>query len=258
MMIRGEQASDRSVLEVSGDDRLDFLKGLITRDPVPSGLVYSAMLTPQGKFLFDFFALQQDDSVLLDVAADRAQALAQRLGLYKLRAKVTIAPTDLVVLRGLGDPPSGAHPDPRDPDLGWRACVPPEHAEIAEAEVDWTARRVARAIPEAGPDLTPEDSFILEWGFERMGGVDHRKGCYVGQEVTARMKHKTELRKGLEVVAIDGDAPVGTPVEVDGKVVGKLHSQGGGRALVHLRYDRAQPVMRAGEATLTRLTADQT
>jgi folate-binding protein YgfZ len=107
---------------------------------------------------------------------------------------------------------------------------------------------VAALVPEAGVELVPDDSYILEAGFERLHGVDFRKGCYVGQEVTARMKHKTELRKGLVRVAVEGAAPVGTPILANGKEAGTLFSQSGGQAIAWLRHDRIQPVMQAGGA----------
>ena len=102
-----------------------------------------------------------------------------------------------------------------------------------------TALRVARLVPETGVELVPDDSYILELGFERLNGVDFRKGCYVGQEVTARMKHKTELRKGLVTLGIDGQAPVGTPILMpDGREAGTLFTQSGGRAIAQMRFDR--------------------
>ena len=111
----------------------------------------------------------------------------------------------MAVRRGTGPAPEGAHPDPRHPDLGWRLYGD----EAGDDGTDFEAIRVAHCIPETGIELTP-DTFILEVGFGRLNGVDFRKGCYVGQEVTARMKHKTELKKGLALVAVHGEAPVGS------------------------------------------------
>jgi len=117
--------------------------------------------------------------------------------------------------------------------------------------LDWTALRVALMIPETGIELTP-DTFILEAQFEAINGVDFRKGCYVGQEVTARMKHKTTLRKGLASVAIDGLAETGTEITADGKVAGTLLSQAGNSGIAYLRFDRATGEMTAGGAKVTR------
>ncbi len=243
----GEEAADRAVYRVSGADRVKFLQGLITNDinRLAGGLVYAALLTPQGKYLADFFLAQDDGSILLDCAREQAAGLVQRLTLYKLRADVAIEPTGLHVHRGLGDTPRGAHADPRHPTLGWR-CYDP--AEGAPAEIDWEAIRVAHCIPEAGIELLPNDTLILEAGFERLHGVDFRKGCYVGQEVTARMKHKTELRKGLALVDIDGEAPIGSEISTGDKVAGTLFSQSGGKAIAYLRFDRAGPDMTADTA----------
>jgi folate-binding protein YgfZ len=167
--------------------------------------------------------------------------------MYRLRADVAILPTDLKVRRGLGPAPDGALPDPRHPALGWRAWT---DASGTPPAIDWDGIRVRHLIPEGGIELIPDDSYILEHGFERLHGVDFRKGCYVGQEVTARMKHKTELRKGLVRLAITGDAPVGTEILSDGKPAGTLFTQSGGWALCWLRLDKAAGQLTAGSAAL--------
>lgn len=238
--------TERKVLRISGEEARDFLQGLVTNDlrKLEEGLVYAAMLTPQGKYLADFFLVPADDgTVLLDVAAPLAPDLIKRLSLYKLRAKVSIEETDLKVRRGTGPAPDSAFADPRHPSLGWRLYG----AEGGDDGSDWEALRVAACVPETGVELTP-DTFILEAGFARLNGVDFRKGCYVGQEVTARMHHKTELKKGLATVEVEGAAPVGTPIEAGGKAAGTLYSQAGGRGIAYLRYDRAGETMTAGDA----------
>ena len=119
----GERAEDRTVLRIAGGDREAFLHGLVTKDlkPVGEGLTYAALLTPQGKYLADFFLLNRGDDILLDVKIEIAAKLAQRLMMYRLRADVVIEEAEELVTRGLGDAPEGAWPDPRDPSLGWRA-----------------------------------------------------------------------------------------------------------------------------------------
>lgn len=236
------------ILRLSGPDTRDFLQGLVTNDiaKLSDGLVYAAMLTPQGKYLADFFLSADGDDVLLDVAEELADMLVQRLSMYKLRAKVEIAPTELHLHRGLGTPPPDGWADPRHPALGWRAY---RETPQQDDDTDWTALRVAHVIPETGVELTP-DRFILEMGFERLNGVDFRKGCYVGQEVTARMKHKTELRKGLTQVDLSGTAPVGSAITAAGKPAGTLLSQTEGKALAYLRFDRATGEMEAEGATV--------
>lgn len=240
--------TERSIIALSGSDTHKFLQGLITNDigGLERGAVYAAILTPQGKFMVDFFLVREGDTVLLDVATPDAAALLKRLTMYKLRSDVTLILTERTVSRGLGAVPDGAVADPRHGALGWRAY----DGRDSEA-VDWDAIRVAHCIPEAGIELTP-DTYILEAGFERLHGVDFKKGCYVGQEVTARMKHKTELRKGLTSVAIEGAAPVGTPILTEsGKEAGVLFTQSGGRAIAYLRFDRATGPMSAEGARVT-------
>ena len=243
-----ERAQDRMVLRVGGADREKFLQGLVTRDmgAPGEGLRYSAILTPQGKYLCDFFLLNRGDDVLVDVKADFGPKLAQRLMMYRLRADVTIEDSGLSVVRGLGEPPEGGFADPRDPTLGWRGYGMDGGAPM----IDWDAIRVAACVPETGIELIADETYILEAGFDRLSGVDHRKGCYVGQEVTARMKHKTDLRKGLVTVKVTGAAPVGTTIMADDKPVGTLFTQAGGQGIAYLRFDRATGDMWAGDAKL--------
>jgi len=238
----------RSVFRLTGADRIDFLQNLVTNDVkgLEHGAVWAALLTPQGKYLADFFLVPEEEAVLVDVAEPLAADLLKRLKMYKLRAKVDIEETGLAVSRGTGEAPEGAVADPRHPALGWR------HYGGARGDgTDWDALRVAHVVPESGVELVPGEGFILEWGFERLNGVDYRKGCFVGQEVTARMKHKTELKKGLVKVQVEGAAPVGTEVFAGEKLAGTLYTQAGGEGLAWLRFDRATGPMTAGDATLT-------
>jgi folate-binding protein YgfZ len=251
-MTEGEAATDRIVWSLSGPDALTFLQGLVSNDmrglEQGPGIVWAALLTPQGKYLADFFVVRRDGGdLLIDIAAPLAEATLRRLTMYRLRSNVQIQPAALYVRRGLGAPPAGALADPRHPALGWRAWTDTPGSPPA---IDWDAIRVAHLIPESGVELVPDDSYILEHGFERLHGVDFRKGCYVGQEVTARMKHKTQLRKGLALVAIEGSAPVGTEILADGKPAGVLFTQSGGRAIAYLRLDRAEGALTAGTASL--------
>ncbi len=236
-----EQA--RKVLRVSGADAAHFLQGLVTNDvsKLAQGAVYAAILTPQGKLRADFFLVPDGDDILMDIEAGLAAQMLPVLTMYKLRSDVTLAETDLTVTRGSGDAPEGAFADPR-PGMGWRG-----YAGQPGDATDWDAVRVAHCVPEWGVELSG-DTFILEAGFERLNGVDFKKGCYVGQEVTARMKHKTELRKGFVTVAVDGVAPVGTEIMAGEKVAGTLFTQSGGRGIAYLRFDRAGADMTAGAA----------
>jgi folate-binding protein YgfZ len=239
----------RKIFRITGADARHFLQNLVTNnvDGLDKGAVYTAILTPQGKYLADFLLVPEGDAILLDVAEPLAAALFQRLNMYKLRADVQITETDLQVRRGTGEAPDGAMTDPRHPALGWRLYG----TERGDDGSDWDAIRVTHCIPETGVELTP-DTFILEAGFERLHGVDFRKGCYVGQEVTARMKHKTELRKGLLTVEVEGEAPAGTEILTeDGKTAGTLFTQAGGKAIAYLRFDRATGPLTAENARVS-------
>jgi tRNA-modifying protein YgfZ len=245
-----ERVEGRTVWQLTGGDALPFLQGLVTNDVLPlargDGIVWAALLTPQGKYLADFFVAQAEGRLLIDIDSRLAVATLRRLTMYRLRAEVQIAPADLPVARSLAPFP-GSLPDPRHPALGHRGWG----MAGGDPATDWDAIRVAAGVPEHPDDLIPDDTYPLEMDFERLHGVDFRKGCYVGQEVTARMKHKTELRKGLVRVAVDGSAPVGTEiVGSDGKPVGTIFTQSGGTGLAHLRFDRMTGPLQAGQARL--------
>ena len=236
----------RRILAVSGEDRVEFLQGLVT-NRVGAAPAWAALLTPQGKYLADFLIVPDGERLLLDVDERLAGDLMRRLSMYRLRSKVAIEATEMAVARGTGPAPLDAIPDPRHEALGWRL-----YGAEGDDGTDWDAIRVAHCIPETLIELIPNETFILEAGFERLHGVDFRKGCYVGQEVTARMKHKTELRKGLMTVGIEGAAPVGTPILMaDGREAGTLFTQSGGRAIAHMRFDRMGEGLMAAGAHIT-------
>jgi len=247
----GDEAVGRTVLKISGTDAHKFLQDLVTNNLYKEGLTYASLLTPQGKYLFDFFLLGIDGYYLLDVKSDCAAALAQRLTMYRLRADVAIEDSGLQVQRAMGAAPDGAHADPRHKALGWRLYG--AHAK-EKTDINWDAIRVEHCIPETGIELIPDETYILEAGFERLNGVDFKKGCYVGQEISARMKHKTELRKGFATVKINGFAPVGTQITSDRKPAGVLYTQAGGKGIAYLRFDRAKGDLRAGDV-IVHLTA---
>ncbi len=237
----------RTILSITGPDRVTFLQGLITNDiaRARNSILYAALLTPQGKYIADFFVIGRPDDILIDVAAALGPLLTQRLSMYKLRAQVQINSTTLHLSRGLNPAPSNALQDPRHPALGWRLY---SDSSLPD-NTDWDRVRVQHCIPETGIELTP-DSYILESGFEALHGVDFKKGCYVGQEVTARMKHKTELKKGLTKVTVSGPADPGTEITSDGKPSGTLHTRSGNQAIAYLRFDRTEN-MQAGQAKVT-------
>ncbi|MEM7720218.1 MAG: folate-binding protein [Pseudomonadota bacterium] len=236
----------RQIISVTGSDRVDFLQNLVTNDvaQISDGLVWAALLTPQGKYLADFFLVPADDAILIDVADTLAPDLLRRLSMYKLRADVSLQPVDTKVAVGDGAVPDGAFGDPRDAALGWRAYDGRSGATTVPGVV-----RIAHLVPESGVELIPNESYPLEMNFEALNGVDFRKGCYVGQEVTARMKHKTSLKKGLARVQVQGTAPVGSDIMTeDGKPAGTLFTQSDGQGLAYLRFDRASGPLRADHA----------
>ena len=260
----------RVILRLTGEEARGFLQDLVSNDiraAQGDQAVYAALLTPQGKYLADFIVVPEGpQDLLLDVSRDHAQALGQRLAMYRLRRQVGIEVAPLAVALAWGGvlpdlpPEIRAIADPRDPALGWRLYAPDAEAALQALGVPaadagaYDALRIAHAVPEAGLELTP-DSFILEAGFERLHGVDFRKGCFVGQEIVARMKHKTELRKGLVRVAVEGPAPEpGAPIQTaEGRNAGTLHTVARGEGLALLRFDRAEGELTAGEAHLRRL-----
>ena len=253
----------RKVLRMQGADARDVLQNVVTNDTArltPDHAVYAALLTPQGKYLFDFMLIGDTDgtAVLIDTDASQADALAQRLKMYCLRrdAQVTGDAGLGVALIWGGPAPSDTMliPDPRNPALGWRIYAQDPEAALAATGAasatlaDFDALRVAHLIPASGVELVANETYILEAGFEAVRGVDFRKGCYIGQEITARMKHKTELKKRLVQVRVEGVAAPGPPVTADGKPAGTLFTQAGGRGLAHLRLDRAAGPLDAGSA----------
>ena len=243
----------RAIFDLTGADRLTFLQGMVSNDmrtlDKRDGIVWAALLTPQGKYLADFFVIALGPRLVMDIDASIAETTVKRLSMYRLRADVQIVASDLSVTCGLINAPLGALPDPRHIAMGWRYYG----AAMDAPAVDWDALRVANVIPETGIELIANDTYLLEAGFERLNGVDFRKGCYVGQEVTARMKHKTELRKGLARVSVAGSAPIGTPIMAGNKQAGVLFTQSGGSGIAYLRFDWADGEMTAGDAKILAL-----
>lgn len=226
----------RTVLTITGAHRVDFLQSLITNDVLRAdgAIIYAALLTPQGKFIADFFVIGQSDRLLIDVDSVVAPNLFQRLSMYRLRADIQINETGLIVSRGLDARPEGAFDDPRHKALGWRHYG--EH-DISVGTTQWQAIEIANLIPTTGVDLTP-DTYILEANFEAINGVDFKKGCFVGQEIVARMKHKVTLKKGLRRVIIEGKAVTGDVITSGNKPAGTLHSVYGNEGIAYLRFDR--------------------
>ena len=235
---------DRTVLCVSGPDAKSFLQNLVTNDvnKLNDNIIYSALLNPQGKLVTDFFLVDFGQKILIDVNSKASDNLFKLLNLYKLRAEIGIEITDLKVSTGLKNKPVKGLEDPRSPKMGWRYY---SSEDLSEKNIDWEKLRIENLIPEFGKELS-SDSYILEHGFEKLNGVDFKKGCYVGQEVTARMKHKTKLRKGLAIVETTGRVPFDTPIYANNKIVGKVFTCTNSHALAYLRFDAALEKMMAG------------
>jgi folate-binding protein YgfZ len=254
---------DRGVVRVSGEDAASFLQGVLTNDLEKLGSHqgrYAALLTPQGKILFDFLVVRlpadSGAAFALDCAAFQAVDLAKRLSFYKLRAKVAIANEsgDHCVLAYWGDEPENApggvvYADPRAAELGHREILPRAKAvAIGEANLsDYEALRISLGIPKGGVDFVYGDAFPHEANMDLLHGVDFEKGCYVGQEVVSRMKHRGGARKRVVRVRLDGAAPPPGSTVMDGELrVGTLGSSAGANALAMLRLDRVEEARAGG------------
>jgi folate-binding protein YgfZ len=265
MTIHTALLEDRGVLRVAGEEAASFLQGLLTND-VESLAVgearYAALLSPQGKILFDFLVLrapaESGTAFLIDAPAAQLGDLAKRLGFYRLRAKATISDESagqaVVAFWGASPPsvPGGlSYPDPRDPHLGARAILPRAQAAALTvgARDEYEAHRINLGVPKGGADFAYADIFPHDANLDLLHGVDFEKGCYVGQEVVSRMRHRGGVRKRILRLALAGAAPErGTPVLAGEIAVGALGSAADGRALALLRLDRVEDARAAGLA----------
>ncbi len=247
----------RAVLEIKGEDSVSFLQGLVSNDVTearPGHAVWAALLTPQGKWLADFFVFADDDRLLLDCEGDQATATLQRLSRYRLRSKVTLRAADeLSVYVAWDNPPSVQAiiaADPRLPEAGWRLLSPVALPTTA-LEVDWDRHRLGLGLPDGSRDLEVEKTVLLEAGFDELHGVSWTKGCYMGQELTARTKYRGLVKRRLIPVAIEGPLPApGTPVTRDGAEVGTMRSGRDQTGLAVLRLDALDSALKCGPATL--------
>ncbi len=253
---------DRGVIAVTGEDARGFLDNLITNDmDLLDGrpAIHAGLLTPQGKILFAFFVVRHDNGFLLDVRGEQAGELIKRLTLYKLRAKVAFedlsASHVVAVTWGDGSPSwPGAvvFADPRHRDLGLRGIMTREAAGALAADeagvADWHAHRIALGVAEAGHDFNAADTFPHEANFDRDGSVSFTKGCFVGQEVVARMQHKTVVRKRIVRVTGDGPLATGTALGAGTAEIGNIGSVASLSGLALVRLDRAEDALAKGVA----------
>jgi len=275
----------RALIAVSGEDRRAFLQGLVSNDverAAPDRALWSAFLTPQGRFLHEFFMSESagKDTLILEAEAGRRADLVKRLSMYKLRSKAAVAPLDgwtiyalwgdgAAKALGLTNEPGMAKPiagglafvDPRLAEAGLRAWLPQGSeaaltaAGFAPAPLtDWDTRRISLGLPDGSRDLVPDKAILLENGFDELHGVDWQKGCYMGQELTARTKYRGLVRKRLMPVSIEGPAPApGTPITFGETEAGEMRSSTGGVGLALIRLEQ----FAAANATGTEMSAGE-
>ncbi len=276
----------RALIAVSGDDRGTFLQGMVSNDVrrVEAGLsAWAAFLTPQGKFLHEFFMFSLGNAICLECERERRDDLMTRLSKYKLRAKVSLEAIDTLSVGaawgrnveatfGLRAEPGMIAPlgagvvytDPRLPDAGVRWSLLADNASLVLNELglseakpeDYDAVRFSLGLPDGSRDMEIEKALLLENGFDELGGVDYKKGCYIGQELTARTHYRALVKKRLMPVRIDGPTPPsGAPLTVEGENAGEMRSahDGTGLALIRLEAWRnaADGILRCGASDVT-------
>jgi len=269
---------DRAALEVAGEDRVSYLQGLVSNDVAKAGparALHAALLTAQGRYLHDFFIVALGDAFVLDAEAARLDDLRRRLSLYKLRSKVTITPSARFEIAaawgegaaralGLADATGAARSlaggvafvDPRLASLGARLLLPQGDAArtleglgfAPAAREDYDRMRLALGVPDGSRDLAVEKALLVESGFDELNGIDWQKGCFIGQEITARMKYRGLAKKRLVPVAVEGDLPPpDTPIMLGGEEAGELRSGRDGVALALLRLELIEKSLETGE-----------
>jgi hypothetical protein len=275
-------AEQRGLVTVAGEDRTTFLQGLVSNDVRsvgPDRAVYAALLTAQGRYLHDFFIAAIGDTLYLDCEAARRDDLRRRLSIYRLRSKVTLAEAsadfavallaggDLASRLGFGSEPGAAKPweggvayvDPRLSALGVRAILPRARAAdilaraglVAGNALDYERLRLSLGVPDGSRDLPVEKAILLENGFDELHGIDWQKGCYMGQELTARTKYRGLVRKRLLPVEIEGPLPPpGTPVMAGDQEAGEMRSGADGLGLALLRLEHLDAGLRCGDSRL--------
>lgn len=261
-----QRLADRGVISIAGPDATTFLHNLVCANIERleiGAATYAALLSPQGKVLFDFFVVRSEDGYLLDTTASETVALVKRLSMYRLRSQVTITDRStglaVVVASSHDDLPAGGviFRDPRHIDLGYRAIGPLASAEaLPPAGNDYEQLRIELAIPESGRDFKAGDVVPHDINLDDLNAVDFRKGCYIGQEIVSRMKHRGTARKRLvHVRPKDGDLPeAGTEVLAGARSIGTMGSSSGRIGLAILRLDWVKDAIDSGIS----ITADGT
>jgi len=257
----------RGVVAVGGPDAQKFLNDLITSNVATDArsAVFAGLLTPQGKLLFDFLIFRDGDRYLFDIARSEVDSFLKRLTLYRLRSKVDVADLsdERIVVAAWGTTTAPivdgvVAPDPRLPALGFRAIVPPG-ADMAPdfdeaTEADYDGHRIALGVPEGGIDFAFGDVFPHDVDMDQLAGVDFGKGCFVGQEVVSRMKHRGTARRRIVIARGAGLPSAGTAVIADGKALGTMGTSTGGHGIAIVRLDRAKAAI---DADITVLAGEQ-
>lgn len=229
--------SHRTLIRIGGADRYAFLQGLLSNDVMKASedrAVYAALLSPQGKFLHDLFLLHVADAFWVDCEAGRAEDLLRRLNAYKLRSKVTFENltdrSDVWAIWGGAHSAPQTFVDPRLPELGMRAFVEKNKIPVGPIISDFSVydeRRLHAGVADGSRDMEIEKSTLAEGNFDFLNGVDWKKGCYVGQELTARMHYRGLAKRRLFPVRVEG-APIafGAQIEGDGEMRSSCHKHG--------------------------------
>lgn len=260
--------TDRGVISVGGPDRVDFLQGLVSNDverAVDGQAVWAALLTPQGKFRHDFFLVADGDTILIDCeGGDRLMDLGRTLHKYKLRSDVVLGISEgWSVLAALGGAPEVddgvVFADPRHPEMGWRVLTPKSAQALADetgfklgSRPDYDGVRIPLGLPDGSRDMLPDKAILLENGFDELSGVDWNKGCFMGQELTARTKYRGLVKKRLLPVRFGPAEQAGLPgpgaqVLYDDRDAGEIKSVSDGVGLALLRLEAIEKSMAAGQ-----------
>jgi tRNA-modifying protein YgfZ len=256
--------SDRGIVRVGGAEARAFLQGLVTGNVLTldaDEARWAALLTPQGKILFDFLMVASKDAILLDVKRGKIPELIKRLSMYKLRAKVEIADVSnsFGVIALYGGPVGEGARDGRHPDMGTRLIAPADDIPAlmltfgGDAGIeDYDAHRIALGVPEGGVDFIYGDAFPHEADMDQLNGVDFKKGCFVGQEVVARMQYRGLTRNRVMKVFLEGARPTPGAAVMAGDIrIGVMGSSAGAQGLALLRLDRAEEAAQAGQALVS-------
>lgn len=254
MTLKPTLLPNRGIIKISGDDRATFLQGLITNDVKKlemQPVIYACLLTPQGKFLFDFFIYNKGEFLLLECQGDRVQELIKKLSLYKLRSKVILEDVSenyQVVVGGVIEARESEFvQDPRLPDLGMRGVIS-DLSESPQGDLSlYTLNLIALGVPDGSLDLIPDKSILLENGLDELHGIDWKKGCYIGQELTSRTKYTGIVRKRLFPVEIEEDLPpFGETIYWGDDKAGEMRSSQNNKGLALIRLEALLQFQKTG------------